>query len=219
MAQKTTACLFYDYRELLKEIQNSYNASVQVTEMDVLRPVFDAEVLVLDELGAAKPTEWVWDTVSHILNTRYNDKRTTIIYDQLPGSAADGSRAGGPGAAGRAGGNAGRPDWRAHALASARDVPGGAGGRRGFPHEVQERQLAVEAGRAARGASIRTAGWIASHVVRATAARRRWGSRSGCMAGAAGHLIFWRAGPPSYDPAGMPQSRVHCPEKMSAMSA
>ena len=77
--QKSASCLFWDYRELLKEIQNSYNASVQVTEMDVLRPVFEAEVLVLDEVGAAKPTEWVWDTVSHILNTRYNDKRTTII--------------------------------------------------------------------------------------------------------------------------------------------
>ncbi|HVJ04180.1 MAG TPA: ATP-binding protein [Candidatus Saccharimonadales bacterium] len=87
IARKNTACLFYDYRELLKQIQNSYNASVQVTEMEVLRPVFDADVLVLDELGAAKPTEWVWDTVSHILNTRYNDKRTTIIttnYKDLP---------------------------------------------------------------------------------------------------------------------------------------
>ncbi len=79
IAQKSAHCLFYDYRELLKEIQNSYNDSVKVTEMDVLRPVFDAEVLVLDELGAAKPSEWVWDIVSHILNTRYNDKRTTII--------------------------------------------------------------------------------------------------------------------------------------------
>jgi len=37
------------------------------------------EVLVLDKLGAAKPTDWVWDTVAHILNTRYNDRRTTII--------------------------------------------------------------------------------------------------------------------------------------------
>src|SRR6201993_3664307 len=72
-------CLFYDYRELLKEIQNSYNASVQTTELEVLRPVFETDVLALDELGAVKPTEWVWDTVSHILNTRYNDKRTTII--------------------------------------------------------------------------------------------------------------------------------------------
>jgi DNA replication protein DnaC len=92
IAQKNAACLFYDYRELLKEIQNSYNSSVQVTEMEVLRPVFDAEVLVLDELGAAKPTEWVWDMVSHILNTRYNDKRTTIIttnYKDLPPGGAE----------------------------------------------------------------------------------------------------------------------------------
>ena len=47
--------------------------------MEILQPVFDAEVLVLDELGASKPTDWVWDTVALILNTRYNDKRTTII--------------------------------------------------------------------------------------------------------------------------------------------
>src|SRR5581483_3090499 len=79
LLKKSIACLFYDYRELLKEIQNSYNDSVKATELDVLRPVFETEVLVLDELGAVKPTEWVWDTVSLILNTRYNDNRTTII--------------------------------------------------------------------------------------------------------------------------------------------
>jgi DNA replication protein DnaC len=77
--EKGIACLFYDYRELLKEIQNSYNASVQTTELALLKPVFDAEVLILDELGAVRPSEWVWDTVSLILNTRYNDNRTTII--------------------------------------------------------------------------------------------------------------------------------------------
>jgi DNA replication protein DnaC len=71
--------LFCDYRELLKQVQNSYNRQVQATELEILAPVFDAEVLVLDELGAAKPTDWVWDTVAHILNTRYNDRRTTII--------------------------------------------------------------------------------------------------------------------------------------------
>src|SRR5215470_19270911 len=84
------ACLFYDYRELLKQIQNSYNASVQATELDVLRPVFDVEVLCLDELGAVKPTEWVWDTVSLILNTRYNNNRTTIITTNFEDRAAAG---------------------------------------------------------------------------------------------------------------------------------
>ena len=77
--EKGVKALFYDYRELLKQIQHSYNAQVNSTELDVLKPVFEAEVLVLDELGAQKPTDWVWDTVALILNTRYNDKRTTII--------------------------------------------------------------------------------------------------------------------------------------------
>ena len=91
---KGIGCLFYDYRELLKQIQNSYNDSVKATELDVLRPVFETEVLVLDELGAVKPTEWVWDTVSLILNTRYNDNRTTIIttnFDDQPAAGAAGS--------------------------------------------------------------------------------------------------------------------------------
>lgn len=85
---KGVPSLFCDYRELLKEIQNSYNPSVQATELEILRPVFEAEVLVLDELGAVKPTEWVWETVSHILNTRYNDKRTTIITTNFSDQAA-----------------------------------------------------------------------------------------------------------------------------------
>ena len=92
---KRVPCLFCDYRELLKQIQNSYNPSVQVTELDLLRPVFQSEVLVLDDLGAVKPTEWVWDTVSVILNTRYNENRTTIITSNFldgPAAAVSGTR-------------------------------------------------------------------------------------------------------------------------------
>ena len=91
---KGISCLFYDYRELLKEIQNSYNPTVKTTELDVLRPVFETDVLVLDELGAVKPTEWVWDTVSLILNSRYNDNRTTIIttnFEDQPAAGVNGS--------------------------------------------------------------------------------------------------------------------------------
>jgi DNA replication protein DnaC len=82
--------LFCDYRELLKSIQNSYNPQVQTTELELLKPVFSAEVLLLDDLGAQKPNEWVWDTVALILNARYNEKQTTIIttnYPDLPAGA------------------------------------------------------------------------------------------------------------------------------------
>jgi DNA replication protein DnaC len=84
IAGKGVSCLFCDYRELLKEIQNSYNSSVPVTELEVLRPVFNAEVLVIDDLGAVKPTEWVWDAVSFLLNTRYNANRATIVTTNFP---------------------------------------------------------------------------------------------------------------------------------------
>ena len=84
---KGVPCLFCDYRELLKEIQHSYNPSVQATEMDILRPVFEAEVLVIDELGVVRSTEWVFDTVNYILNSRYNDNKTTIITTNFPDKA------------------------------------------------------------------------------------------------------------------------------------
>jgi DNA replication protein DnaC len=83
IAERGARGLFYDYRDLLKEIQNSYGRN-DLSERQILAPVFEAEVLVLDELGAAKPTDWVWDTVQHILNTRYNDRRTTIITTNYP---------------------------------------------------------------------------------------------------------------------------------------
>jgi len=81
---KGIACLFCDYRELLKEIQNSYNPSVEATELGILNPVLEAEVLVLDELGAVRPSQWVWDTVSYVINHRYNEKKTTIITTNFP---------------------------------------------------------------------------------------------------------------------------------------
>jgi len=71
--------LFYDYRELLKEIQDSYNAVSQSTEMSVLEPVLTTEILVLDDVGSSKPSPWALETVGHVLNSRYNDKRVSIL--------------------------------------------------------------------------------------------------------------------------------------------
>jgi DNA replication protein DnaC len=79
LVEKGIPCLFYEFGALLKEIQNSYNPISQTSELKVLAPVFEAEVLVLDELGASKPTDWVRDTMMQIINTRYNDKKLTIF--------------------------------------------------------------------------------------------------------------------------------------------
>jgi DNA replication protein DnaC len=79
LVEKGVLCLFYEFGSLLKEIQNSYNPVSQTSELKVLAPVFEAEVLVLDELGASKPTDWVRDTMMQIINARYNDRKMTIF--------------------------------------------------------------------------------------------------------------------------------------------
>ena len=79
LTERGFSCLFYEFGGLLKGIQDSYNTVSQTSELKVLQPVFDAEVLVLDEIGASKPTDWVRDTMAHIINTRYNDKKLTIF--------------------------------------------------------------------------------------------------------------------------------------------
>jgi DNA replication protein DnaC len=76
---KGVPCLFFESGSLLKKIQDSYNPVSKSSETGVLAPVYEAEVLVLDELGSTVPTDWVRDTLYQIINTRYNDKKVTIF--------------------------------------------------------------------------------------------------------------------------------------------
>lgn len=77
--QKGVPCLFYDFQDLLKEIQNSYNPDSGTSELEVLQPIFSSELLVLDDLGARKPTVWVEETLTHVISTRYNDVKPTLF--------------------------------------------------------------------------------------------------------------------------------------------
>ena len=71
--------VFCEFGSLLKEIQDSYNPISKSSELKVLAPVYETEVLVLDELGATIPTDWVRDTMYQIINKRYNDRKLTIF--------------------------------------------------------------------------------------------------------------------------------------------
>jgi DNA replication protein DnaC len=71
--------LFCDYRELLKDIQASYNPGSESTELRILEPIRTVEILVLDDMGASKPSAWVLDTIGLVLNARYNARLTTLV--------------------------------------------------------------------------------------------------------------------------------------------
>ncbi|MCA1616955.1 MAG: ATP-binding protein [Acidobacteria bacterium] len=92
LVEKGVPCLFYEFGALLKEIQDAYNPVSQTSELKVLASVYEAEVLVLDELGASKPTDWVRDKMMQIIGTRYNEKKLTIFttnYLDLRGAPAE----------------------------------------------------------------------------------------------------------------------------------
>lgn len=74
---------FFETPELLRQVRNTYNNSVDETEMGVLGPVLHAELLVLDDLGTEKTSEWVQETLGLVVNTRYNARRPTIFTSNL----------------------------------------------------------------------------------------------------------------------------------------
>src|SRR6187549_584432 len=84
--------LFYDTRDLLRVIRSTYNPLIRTTELEILRPVMTADLLVLDDLGAEKTSEWVEETMNLIVNTRYNERRLTVFtsnYQDFPEELAE----------------------------------------------------------------------------------------------------------------------------------
>lgn len=76
--------IFYDTRDLLKLIRGTYSQASGTTELGVLRPVMEADLLVLDDLGAEKTSEWVEETLNLIVNTRYSERRATVFTSNYP---------------------------------------------------------------------------------------------------------------------------------------
>jgi DNA replication protein DnaC len=83
--------LYYDTRALLTLIRSTYDPIIKTAPTDYLRPCMDADLLVLDDLGAERLTDWVEETMNLIVNTRYNNKKLTIFttnYEDTPEDAS-----------------------------------------------------------------------------------------------------------------------------------
>lgn len=80
--------LFYDYQNLLDRIRSGYDASSGSSDREAYRAALDAEVLLLDDLGAHRVTDWVEDTVTSIVTHRCNNKKALIATTNLPDADA-----------------------------------------------------------------------------------------------------------------------------------
>jgi DNA replication protein DnaC len=83
--------LYVDFSDLLMKITTSFRPDADASKESVLTPYAEAEILVLDELGASKPHAWVLDVLYSLLNSRYNRKKVTIAtsnFEDEPDPAA-----------------------------------------------------------------------------------------------------------------------------------
>jgi len=85
-------CVFFDYQNLLDRIRAGYNAAAGASDREAYRAALDTEVLLLDDLGSHRVTEWVEDTVTAIISQRYNAKKALIVTTNLPDEALGDSK-------------------------------------------------------------------------------------------------------------------------------
>jgi DNA replication protein DnaC len=84
MMKRAVEALFCSYQELFQQLRESYDTSSKLNESRVLAPVLDTELVIIDDLGASRFTEWSEDTITYVLNHRYNEKKPTILTSNLP---------------------------------------------------------------------------------------------------------------------------------------
>jgi len=71
--------LFANFQDVIQEIHASFDSDQLPGKAEIMRPLLEADLLVLDELGSQKPTMFVQDILYYVINTRYNEERTTIF--------------------------------------------------------------------------------------------------------------------------------------------
>jgi len=75
-----------DIRELLDQLRSSYderNERSQESQAQVLASILKAELILIDELGAAKPSDWVYETLELLIGTLYNRARPVIVTTNM----------------------------------------------------------------------------------------------------------------------------------------
>ncbi len=75
--------LFFDYQNLLDRIRSGFDPQSGSSDKEAYRFALDAEILLLDDLGAHRVTDWVEDTVTSIVTYRCNHRKPLIATTNL----------------------------------------------------------------------------------------------------------------------------------------
>jgi DNA replication protein DnaC len=80
----------YPVPRLLAEIKRTFDRDASDTYLGVFRRLCTVDVLVLDDLGAEKQTEWVLEQLYSIVNERWQDRRSIVVTTNIPDADPEG---------------------------------------------------------------------------------------------------------------------------------
>jgi DNA replication protein DnaC len=75
--------IFFDYQNLLDRIRSSYDKTSGSGDREAYSSAMECGVLLLDDLGSHRVTEWVEDIVTSIITYRYNNRKPLIVTTNL----------------------------------------------------------------------------------------------------------------------------------------
>ena len=78
LLSRGAAAVFANVPDVLGRLRRTYGGSGE-SETRILNALVDADLLVLDDVGAQKWSEWVEETLYYIVNSRYGAKLPIII--------------------------------------------------------------------------------------------------------------------------------------------
>ena len=76
--------MFFDYQNLLARIRSSYDSASGTSDREAYRSALDTEILLLDDLGAHRVTEFTEDTITSIVTSRCNNRQPFITTTNFP---------------------------------------------------------------------------------------------------------------------------------------
>jgi DNA replication protein DnaC len=74
----------YPVPRLLAEIKRTFDRDASDSYLGFFRRLCSVDLLVLDDLGAEKQTEWVLEQLYSIVNERWQDRRSIVVTTNIP---------------------------------------------------------------------------------------------------------------------------------------
>jgi DNA replication protein DnaC len=73
---------------LLDRLRSSYEQDARESQAQILKPILAADLVVIDELGSARPSDWVFETIELLIGSLYNSARPVIVTTNYQNQAA-----------------------------------------------------------------------------------------------------------------------------------